>query len=235
MEGERTPAELREGVRSGIVAAVERDAEHRGARTARLLAGAGALGVFGAVGMVAMLSGHPYGHHPPWHLVVFTALWSGLLVVTFAIALLQVRTPSLPLARAARVAILGLGLAGICSALCPDQHFLDWWSRSRAGAPLAAAGGLPLSALCFGLATSLVFGAAAALIGFGGAQRQTLGPRLPAALLLLLFSPGIALQSFGTSWAVFVGWLLGTAAGAYSGVALGIAARGRARRRAAPF
>jgi hypothetical protein len=37
--------------------------------------------------------------------------------------------------------------------------------------------------------------------------------------------PGIALQSFGTSWGVFGGWLLGSAAGAYAGVAAGIRAR----------
>lgn len=234
MAGERTPADLREGVRSGIVAAVERDSELRGGRTARLLAGAGALGCFGAVGMISMLSGHPYGHHPPWHVIVATALWSGLLVVTLAIVFLQVRTPSLPLARSARVGILGLGLAGICSALCPEQHFLEWWSGSRAGAQLVAAGGLTLSALCFGLVTSLLLGAAAAFVAVGSRRRGPIGPLLPSALLLLLLSPGIALQSFGTSWAVFGTWALGAAAGTYCGVAIGCAARGMLRVRRSP-
>jgi hypothetical protein len=44
-------------------------------------------------------------------------------------------------------------------------------------------------------------------------------------MLLLLLTPGVALQSFGTSALVFVAWLLGTGAGAYAGVALGVAAR----------
>ncbi len=227
MGSERTPVELREGVRSAIVAALDRDTDLRGGRTARLLVAAGALGIFGAVGMIRMLSGHPYAHHPPWHIIVFTALWSGLLVVTLALAFLRVRTPSLPLARAACVGILGLGLAGICSALCPDEHFLSWWSSTPAGSALSAIGGLPLSALCFGAVTSLVFGAAAALVVLGSQRQAPIRPLLPAAILLLLLSPGIALQSFGTTWFAFSSWLLGTAAGAYSGVAIGVALRAR--------
>jgi hypothetical protein len=224
---ESTPPDLREGVRSGIIGAIDRDAELRGARTARLLVTAGALGIFGAIGVVRMLSGHPYGHHPAWHVVVFTALWSGLLVVTFAMALLRVRTPSMPLARAACVGLLGLGFAGICSAFCPDQHFLDWWSSTPAGSTLNAIGGLPLSALCFGGMTTLVFGAASALIAMRSRRTHPIRPLLPAALLLLLLLPGVALQSFGASWLVFASWLVGTAAGAYAGVAIGIGVRNR--------
>ncbi len=107
MVDEQTPSELRAGVRAGILAAVERDAELRGGRTARLLAAAGALGVLGAVGITLMISGHPFGHHPPWHVVVVTATWSGLLVVSLALIFLGVRTPSLPLARAACTGIVG--------------------------------------------------------------------------------------------------------------------------------
>jgi len=224
MESESTPSELREGVRSGIVAAVERDVELRGGRTARLLVAAGAIGVLGAVGITLMLAAHPFGHHPHWHVVVFAAVWSGLLVVSLALAFLQVRTPSLPLARSAAIGILGLGLAGICSAVCPDQHFLHWWSATAPGGRLSAVGGLALSALCFGLASSLFFGAVAAFVGLGHG-RGPIHPLLPAAMLLLLLSPGVALQSFDTSWAVFGSWLLGTAAGAYGGVATGIRVR----------
>lgn len=224
MGGESTPPGLREGVRSGIVAAVERDVELRGGRTARLLVAAGAIGVVGAVGITLMLADHPFDHHPHWHAIVFTGVWSGLLVVTLAFLFLQVRTPSLPLARSAAIGILGLGLAGICSAVCPDQHFLKWWSATDTGSRLSASGGLALSALCFGLASSLFFGAVAACIGLGR-ERAAIRPLLPAAMLLLLLLPGIALQSFGTSWAVFGSWLLGTAAGAYAGVATGIHVR----------
>jgi hypothetical protein len=217
-----TPPELREGVRAGIVATVERDVELRGGRTARLLVAAGAIGVLGAVGITLMIAVHPFGHHPHWHSVVFAAVWSGLLIVSLALAFLQVRTPSLPLARSAAIGILGLGLAGICSALCPDQHFLAWWGATAAGARLSAAGGLAVSASVSGWSRRSFFGATAAFIGWG---RGPLRPLLPAAMLLLLLSPGVALQSFDTSWAVFWSWLLGTAAGAYAGVATGIRMR----------
>lgn len=225
MDTGRTPQDLREGVRSGILAAVRKDMELRGGRTARLLAAAGALGVFGAIGITLLLSGHPYGHHPAWHVVVFTAVWSGLLVVSLALAFLQVRTPSLPLARSACVGLLGLGVAGLCGALCPDPHFLQWWIATEAGAQLNAAGGLALSVLCFGLTTAIFFGFVASVVALGGERRGAIRPLLPALAMLFLLAPGIALQSVGTSLAVSAGWLLGTAAGAYTGVAAGIRLR----------
>jgi hypothetical protein len=223
-ENEGTPPELREGVRSGILATLRRDVEMRGGRTARLLATAGVIGVAGAVGVTLLLSGHPYGHHPSWHAVVFGAVWTGLLVVCLALALLGVRTPSLPLARSALVAMLGLGLAGICGAVCPDQHFLHWWSGTALGAGLTEAGGPAVGALCFGLVTTLAFGAGATLVG-SGTRREPMRPLLPAAMLLVLLAPGVALQSVDTSWGVFWSWLLGTAGGAYAGVEIGIRLR----------
>lgn len=222
MGSESTPPELREAVRSSIVTTVKRDVELRGGRTARLLVAAGAVGIVGAIGITLMLVDHPFGHHPHWHAVVFAAVWCGLLVVSLALAFLQVRTPSLPLARAAAIGILGLGVGGICSAICPDQHFLEWWSTTAVGGRLNASGGLALSALCFGLASSIFLGAIASFVGVGP---RRIRPLLPAAMLLLLLSPGVALQSFDTSWAVFWSWLLGTAAGAYVGVASGIRMR----------
>jgi hypothetical protein len=220
-----TPRELREGVRTGILSSIQRDVDLRGGRTARLLASAGLIGVVGAIGAVLMISGHPFGHHAPWHIAVFASVWAGLLVVSLSIAFLQVRTPSLPLAHAACVGILGLGLAGICGAMCPDQHFLHWWSATGVGGELAAAGGLELSALCFGGVASLFFGAVAAWVALAGRSRPPVRPLLPAAMLLLLLSPGVALQSVDTSWGVFLGWLLGTGAGSYAGVAGGIRLR----------
>lgn len=230
MEGPAAPGEVREGVRAGIMGALARDAELRGGRTARLLIAAGALGIFGAVGMIRLLSGHPYAHHPASHVVVFSAIWSGLLVVALAFVFLQVRTPSLPLARAACVGVLGLGIAGLCSVLCPDQHFLDWWVTTAAGGGLREIGGLPISALCFGGATTLVFATAAAIVVLGGRSQRPIRPLLPAAMLLALLAPGVALQAFGHSLAILLAWLAGTAAGAFAGVALGIAARARLER-----
>lgn len=221
---EDTPVELREGVRSGIVASIQNDVDRRGGRTARRLVGAGLVGIVGAVGAILLISGHPYGHHAPWHVAVFASVWSGLLVVSLSIAFLQVRTPSLPLSRAACVGILGLGLAGLCGALCPDQHFLHWWSATEVGSTLTSTGGLALSALCFGAVATLFFGIVSAFLA-PGAARSPMRPLLPAAMLLLLLAPGVALQCVDTSWGVFGAWLLGTAAGAYMGVAGGMRLR----------
>lgn len=221
----QTPPELREGVRSGVLASIQRDVDLRGARTARLLVSAGLIGILGAVGATLMISGHPFGHHAPWHLAVFASVWAGLLVVSLSITFLQVRTPSLPLARAACVGILGLGLAGICGAACPDQHFLHWWSATPAGRGLASTSGLALSALCFGVVTTLFLGAVASFVALGSRGRPPVRPLLPAAMLLLLLSPGVALQSIDTSWGVFLGWLVGTGGGSYAGVAAGIRLR----------
>jgi len=225
VQDNQTPRELQEGVRSGILASLQRDIDLRGGRTARLLASAGLIGVVGAAGATLLISGHPFGHHAPWHVAVFASVWAGLLVVSLSIAFLQVRTPSLPLAHAACVGILGLGLAGICGAACPDQHFLHWWSATGAGTTLTSTGGLGLSALCFGGVTTLFIAAVAAFVALGGRGRSPVRPLLPAAMLLLLLSPGVALQSVDTSWGVFLGWLLGTGAGSYLGVAGGIRLR----------
>jgi hypothetical protein len=222
MTSPQTPSELREGVRAGIVDALREDAELRGPRTARLLVMAGALGIFGAVGILLVLSGHPYGHHPPWHVVLFSAAWAGLLVVAIALALLRVRTASLPIARAVFVGIVGLGVAGLCSVLCPDPHFLAWWDRTPVGDALGSLGGPALGALCFGVVTTAFFGLVAAVAAARGRGRDAVTPLLPAAVLVVLLAPGIALQSFGRAWLVSAAWLLGAFAGAYAGIAFGL-------------
>jgi hypothetical protein len=225
MGSEPTPPELREGVRNGVVVALEKDFELRGGRTARLLVAAGVLGVAGAVGITLLVSGHPFGHHPAWHVVVFCAVWAGLLVVSLSIALLQLRTPSLPLAPAASVGIMALGLAGICGALCPDQHFLQWWAKTAIGSSVSVAAGPGLAATCFGLLASLVVAAGAAALAPGDLRQPAPRPLLPAAMVLLMLAPGIALQSVDTSWGVFLGWLAGAALGSYAGVAGGLRLR----------
>jgi hypothetical protein len=225
MNDEGAPEELRDGVRAGIVAVLKGDVEKRGARTARLLVAAGAIGVLGAVGVTLMVARHPFGHHPPSHLVVFTAVWSGLLVVSLALVFLQVRTPSLPLAHAAGVGLLGLGAAGICGALCPNPHFLVWWSGTRLGGALSRIGGLELSSLCFGVTTTAVVAAVSALVVFVGRERRPTSPHLPASMLVALLVPGVALQSVGNSWGVFSSWLIGTVVGAWVGVSAGLRIR----------
>ncbi len=227
MAEERTPLELREGVRSGILASIQRDADLRGGRTARLLVAAGIAGVAGALGGTLLVTTHPFDHHPAWHSAVFSVLWAGLLVVTFAIAFLRIRTPDLPLARAASVGLVGLGLAGICGAVCPDHHFLHWWSGTDAGSSLAEAGGLALSALCFGLFSSLFFGLVSATLLLRPRGLAPVRPFLSAAVLFILLAPAVALQSVDTSAGVFLGWLAGTAVGTYVGVVGGAGLRAR--------
>ena len=227
MESSRTraPNDVRDGVKAGILDSIKRDVEQRGGRTARLLVAAGVLGVVGAVGVTLLVSTHPFGHHPPWHVAIFSAVWTGLLIVSLAITFLQIRTPSLPLAHSAAIGILGLGLAGICGAICPDQHFLHWWSGTPIGAPLSKAGGPTLSAMCFGLVVTLFFGLVSSVVLVSRRRVGSMRPIYPAATLLVLLAPGVALQSFDTSWAVFGAWILGTGLGAYLGVSAGIQIR----------
>lgn len=217
-EGENTPAHLREGVRSGILASIKQDIELRSGRTARLLVAAGMAGVIGAVGVTLLVITHPFAHHPPWHVAIFSAVWSGLLVVTFAIAFLELRTPTLPLARSAAVGLLGLGLAGICGALCPEHHFLHWWTGTALGEPITRASGPVWSALCFGLCSTVAIGLLSSFLLLTSDRPIDCRLILPAAVLFVLLAPGVALQSFGTSLSVFGAWLAGTALGAYVGV-----------------
>lgn len=225
MDERQTPDELREGVRAGIVWALRRDVELRGWRTVRLLVLAGVVGVAGALGATLLVVSHPFDHHPTWHVATFSALWAGLLVVTLAIALLELRTPSLPLARSAAVGVIGLGIAGLCGVACPDGHFLNWWSSTPLGARLMESTGLAVSALCFGLVTTIAFAAGSALLVSDPTSHPPMRPLLPAALLVLLLTPGVVLQTVGTSVSVFANWMAGSAAGAYVGVALGMLLR----------
>lgn len=221
MNVSETPSDLRKAVREAIVSSIRQDVERRGARTAGWLAGAGASGVLGALGAMLLLSGHPYGHHPSWHAVAFAATWAGLLVVYLSLIVLRVRTPSLPLDRAAMSAVLGLGVAGVCGALCPEGHFLAWWHDTRLGRSLITGPGLAASALCFGLVTTAVCALSGSLLALRVAQPSPAGAFLPAALLVALLAPGIALQSVDAPAAAPAGWLLGAALGGYGGVLAG--------------
>lgn len=224
MQNERAPTDVREGVRSGILASIRHDVEMRGGHTARLLVAAGTIGALGAIGLTRMLADHPFGHHPSWHLVVFTAVWASLLVVSLALVFLQIRSPSLPISYAASVGILGLGIAGICGSFCPDPHFLTWWSGTRMGRSLSQVGGLAFCALCFGFVATSFVGIVSALI-VPRVRGRRFGILLPAAVLTMLLMPGVALQSVDTSGRVLVAWLLGTAVGACVGVASGLRIR----------
>lgn len=218
VETRDTPDELRSGVRRGVLDALARDFDLRGGRTARRLVAAGAAGTLGAIGITLLLSNHPLDHHAPWHLAVFSTVWAGLLIVSLSLVLLRIRTPTLALWRAAAVGLAGLGVAGLCSTLCPDQHFLGWWSETRAGAWAETTLGLSASALCFGVATSGFFATVAATLLLRERLGGLWGRILPAAALFLMLEPAIVLQSVDTSIGVLLGWTFGTGIGAYIGV-----------------
>ena len=90
---ESSRAEIREGVRSGILSALAQDFELIGARTVRRLFAAGLVGV-----ATLLISGHSFAHHPPWHVLILTTIWAGLLIVSLSLIFLRIRTPGLPIA-----------------------------------------------------------------------------------------------------------------------------------------
>jgi hypothetical protein len=184
---------------------------------------AAVLGAAGALGLTMLLAGHPFDHHPGWHLAAFAALWAALLFVSLSLVLLRVRTPTLRIGSAAALGIVGLGLAGLCSPLCPDPHFLRWWGKTALGGWLSGAFGLPASALCFGLMTTVAVAAASAWLVLPGSARSWRDVGLPAAMLFILLEPGVALQSVDTSLGVFGAWTLGTALACPLGVRAGAA------------
>jgi hypothetical protein len=220
----RTPEALREGVREGVVAALGQT----GAPAARRLLAAGAAGVLGSVGAVFLLAGHPFGHHPSWHLATFSCLWGALLVVAFALVWLRIRTPDWPLADGARVGLVALGLAGLAALLSPDPHVLHAWQETGVARWLAEIGGGIASALGLGLAVGLP----ASLLGAVSTPRRVhrRDRRLvavAAGMVTLLLLPGIALQCVGEARGTFLGWLLATLLGSGAGIALGLGLRRR--------
>jgi hypothetical protein len=225
MEEVRAPGELREGVREALLTSLKQDFDLRGGRTARRLVVAGIVGVSGAVGMTFLVAGHPLGQHQPWVLSVFSAIWAGLLVVALALGLLGIRTTRLALGQAAMVGVIGLALASLCSFLCANQHFLVWWGETAIGAWLLGTAGFSASTLCFGLLTSLFFGAVSALMVFPKDRARQPKPLLPAAMILVLLTPGLVMQSLGSSLGAFLAWTAGTGIGAYLGVTGGLFAR----------
>lgn len=225
MKEVRAPEEIREGVRQALLTALTEDFDMIGGRTARRIIVAGIGGVVAAVGMTFLVAGHQLGHHPPWVLSIFSAIWAGLLVVALALGLLGIRTPRLALGQAAMIGVIGLALAALCSFLCANQHFVVWWGDTAIGEWLRGTAGFRASTLCFGLLTSLFFGAAAALVVFPKERTRQVKPLLPAAMIFVLLAPGLILQSIGISLGVFLAWTVGTGIGAYLGVAGGLFAR----------
>jgi len=214
-------ANLREGVRRGILDALALDLDRTGARTAGRLAAAGALGTAGAVGSVALFSGGLLRNGDGWYLAVCAAAWAGLMTACFAVVLLRIRTQRIPLTQACVLALLGLGLAAILGLLCPDPHHLAWWSSTTLGSLALDRGGPGAGAFCLGVCSALLIGSGATVIlallaiSFRGAM-------LPGILLFLMLWPAVVLQSAGAAALVLAGWSAGLLAGSYAGVAIGL-------------
>lgn len=215
----RPPDELREGVREAVLAALGQT----GAHAARRVFAAGAAGVLGSVGAVLLLAGHPFGHHPSWHLAVFSCVWGALLVVAFALMWLRIRTREWPLADGARTAVVALGLVGFAAILSPDPHVLHAWLDAAAGRWLAGLGGAFASALGLGLAIGLPLGSLSAAVTLRSLPRRDGRLALVSTgMVALLLLPGIALQCVAAAAGTFSGWLLGMLLGSGSGVAAAI-------------
>ena len=224
-EGQASPEALREGVRAGIVGALNEE-ERRTSTLVRRLAAAGAAGIAASVALTLVFAGKT---DHAMHLAVCGAVWAGLLVECFAFALLRLRTPRIPLGQAAVLGLVGLGLASIVALLCPDPHTWHWWNSTTLGAATRSMGGDLGSALCFGLCSALFLGFGATLVAAwrGG----PLGGVVPSAMILtLLLSPAVILQASDSSVAVMALWGAGTAVGAHLGVGGGLALASALRR-----
>lgn len=215
----RPPDAVREGVREGVLAALGQS----GSGAARRVLAAGAAGVVGSVGAVLLLAGHPFDHHPSWHVATFSCAWGALLVVAFALLWLRIRTPGWPLADSARAAIVALGLAGLAAPFSPDPHVLHAWHGTGVGRWLVEAGGAFPSALVLGLVIGAPLGLLSAVASLRASRRRDARLALVATGMMgLLLLPGIALQCVDAPAGSFPGWLLGTLLGSGAGITVAL-------------
>jgi hypothetical protein len=218
-----TPRALREGVRDAILRSLAHDRERDDASVVRKLVAAAAAGIAMALALVILFGEHADEHLHPWRLAVCAATWSVLLVQCFALVFLGLRTRRMPDARAAALGLVGVALAAVVGRLCPEPSYLNGWNATALGARSLATGGSAGSALCFGLFSGALLGAVASLPGalWDAEPRR---PVISALVLTALLLPAILLQTLEVSLAAFASWGLGTAAGAYLGIAATAAA-----------
>jgi len=212
-------AAVREGVRLGVHAALAEEVDRTNAATAMRLVGAGVLGLASASAAVALFSRGSPEHVDRLHLAVCAAVWSSVLVIAFAFVLLRVGSKRLPVAEAAALALVGLGLAALFGAAGPRPQMLMWWMDTPVGHAAAASLGVDASTLCFGVCLSLLAGAGATVVF---ALRGLPLPRLPlsALLLFVLVWPVVAVQSLGSSLATLASWSIGLALGSGMGLVI---------------
>lgn len=217
------PATLKERARGAVLQLM---AEERAAASWRRwlkigevpLAVASGLLVTGAT--LSLLSGLVWGSAlPRGHLFFCAAIFTGLLVGAFSWIYSASTVNGVHLDAAARVGVLALAITVAATTACPELHVLAWWDRSAAGRFFTEIFGAGGSSLVFGFAYGLFPGFLAAL--FGGqllAERPLANGLVAVAVVFLLATPVIYLQSAPFTSGVIGSWLAGTAAGTLCGV-----------------
>jgi hypothetical protein len=221
----------RETIRLGLRDALAREIDMTSRKTALRVAGGGALGLFTAVVVSGLFSRDGFLASPV-HLAICSAAWSSLVVVLFVLVVLRIRTPRLPLAESALLALVGLSLAAVLGVACPHPQILMEWMHTPVGVWATSALGLEMSSLCTSLCLASTAGAGAAAV-VTSRTGQSVGIVLPAVFLFLVIWPSVILQSRHESTAMLASWSVGLALGAYLGVASGALVR-RALSRAHP-
>ncbi|MCC6848183.1 MAG: hypothetical protein IT294_06745 [Deltaproteobacteria bacterium] len=167
---------------------------------------------------------------PRGHLFFCAAMYTGLLVGAFSWIYSATTVHGVHLDVAARVGILALAITLAASTACPELHVLAWWDRSAFGVFFTDHLGRGGSSLVFGFAYGLFPGFLAAL--FGGrllAERPLANGLVAVAVVFLLATPVIYLQSAPFTSGVIAIWLAGTAVGTMCGVFGALRVRRRVR------
>lgn len=223
---ERIPADViarRDAVRLGVRDALAQEVDVTSRKTALRVAASGGMGLVTAIAAIALFA-RGGSTSDPLYLAVCAAAWSSLVVVLFALALLRIGTPRLPLAESALLALMGLALAAVLGVVCPNPQMLMWWMETAFGQWAASTLGLEASSLCMGLCLALVAGAGSAiLVSVRAAGRPSIF--VPALLLFLVIWPSVIVQSMGESGMTLTSWSVGLAIGACFGIAVGTLAR----------
>ncbi|MEO6027740.1 MAG: hypothetical protein ABIR79_12815 [Candidatus Binatia bacterium] len=217
------PLALKERTREAILKLMTEERAHESQRSWQEtlqvpLAVASGLLVAGAT--LALLSGLIWaGALPRGHLFFCAAIFTGLLVGAFSWIYSATTVQGVHLDVAARVGILALAITVAATTACPELHVLAWWDRSAFGQALTQLLGGGGSSLAFGFMYGLFPGFLAAL--FGGrllAERPLANGLVAVAVVFLLATPVIYLQSAPFTSGVIATWLVGTAVGTLCGV-----------------
>jgi hypothetical protein len=177
-------------------------------------------GLLVAAATLLLLSGLIWGSSlPRGHLFFCAAIYTGLLVGAFSWIYSASTVNGVHLDTAARVGVLALAITVAATTACPELHVLSWWDRSYLGHVVTDFLGAGGSSVVFGFGYGLFPGFLAAL--FGGqllADRPLANGLVAGAVVFLLATPVIYLQSSPFTSGVIASWLAGTAVGTLCGV-----------------